>query len=129
MRNYIFATGVAIAVMAPTLVFAQASTATGAVGGAAAGAVVGGPVGAVVGGTVGAAVGSAAEPPAEVRTYVTRESVPSVRVQENVVVGEPLPSTVVLRPVPNHADYSFAVVNDKRVIVEPKTRKIIQIIE
>jgi len=36
---------------------------------------------------------------------------------------------VTLRPVPNHADYSFAVVNDRRVIVEPRTRKIIQIIE
>jgi hypothetical protein len=129
MRNYLLASAVAIAVVAPTLAFAQGSTATGAVGGAAAGAVVGGPVGAVVGGTVGAAVGAAAEPPAEVRTYVTRESMPSVRVQERVVVGEALPATVTLRPVPNHTEYSFAVVNEKRVIVEPKTRKIIQIIE
>jgi hypothetical protein len=129
MRNHMLASAVAIAVLAPTLAFAQASTATGAVGGAAAGAVVGGPVGAVVGGTVGAAVGAAAEPPAEVRTYVTRETVPSVRVTEKVVVGEPLPATVTLRPVPNHADYGFAVVNDRRVIVEPKTRKVIQIIE
>jgi hypothetical protein len=129
MRNHMLASIVGIAVLAPTLAFAQASTATGAVGGAAAGAVVGGPVGAVVGGTVGAAVGAANEPPAEVRTYVTRESVPSVRVTEQVVVGEPLPATVVLRPVPNHAEYSFAVVNDRRVIVEPKTRKVIQIIE
>ena len=129
MRNHMLASAVAIAVMAPTLAWAQASTATGAVGGAAAGAVVGGPVGAVVGGTVGAAVGMAGEPPAEVRTYVTREQAPSVRVTEKVVVGEPLPATVVLRPVPNHADYNFAVVNDRRVIVEPKTRKVIQIIE
>jgi hypothetical protein len=129
MHKHMLASVVAIAVMAPTLAFAQASTATGAVGGAAAGAVVGGPVGAVVGGTVGAAVGSANEPPAEVRTYVTRENVPSVTVQERVVVGEPLPSAVVLRPVPNHADYSFAVVNNRRVIVEPRTRKIIQVIE
>ena len=129
MRKYMLASTVAIAVLSPTLCFAQTSTATGAVGGAAAGAVVGGPVGAVVGGTVGAAVGMAAEPPAEVRTYVTREQVPSVRVTEKIVVGEPLPATVTLRPVPNHTSYSFAVVNDRRVIVEPKTRKVIQIIE
>jgi Protein of unknown function (DUF1236) len=129
MRNHMLASAIAIAVMAPTLAWAQASTATGAVGGAAAGAVVGGPVGAVVGGTVGAAVGAAGEPPAEVRTYVTREQVPSVRVTEKIVVGEPLPATVVLRPVPNHAEYSFAVVNDRRVIVEPRTRRVIQIIE
>jgi hypothetical protein len=129
MRNHMLASAIAIAVMAPTLAWAQASTATGAVGGAAAGAVVGGPVGAVVGGTVGAAVGAAGEPPAEVRTYVTREQVPSVRVTEKIVVGEPLPATVVLRPVPNHAEYSFAVVNDRRVIVEPRTRRVIQISE
>ncbi len=129
MRNHMLATAVAITVLSPTLCFAQASTATGAVGGAAAGAVVGGPVGAVVGGTVGAAVGAAAEPPAEVRTYVTRERVPSVRVTERVAVGEPLPATVELRPIPNHREYVYAVVNDQRVIVEPQSRKVIQIIE
>jgi hypothetical protein len=129
MRNHLIASVFAIAVMSPTLCLAQASTATGAVGGAAAGAVVGGPVGAVVGGTVGAAVGAAAEPPVEVRTYVTRETMPSVVVQEKVVVGEPLPATVQIRTVPNYNQYSFAVVNNKRVIVEPKTRKVIQIIE
>ena len=129
MRNHMIATAFAVAVMTPTLCFAQASTATGAVGGAAVGAVVGGPIGAIVGGTVGAAVGAAAEPPAEVRTYVTTENVPSVRVTERIVVGEPLPATVTLRPVPNHTEYSFAVVNDRRVIVEPTTRKVIHIIE
>jgi hypothetical protein len=129
MRNHLLTTALAIAVMSPSLALAQASTATGAVGGAAAGAIVGGPVGAVVGGTVGAAVGAAAEPPAEVRTFVMRESVPSVTVQERIVVGEPLPATVVLRPVPNHTEFSFAVVNNQRVIVEPKTRRVIQVIQ
>ena len=129
MHNHMIVTVFAIAVMSPSLALAQASTATGAVGGAAAGAVVGGPVGAVVGGTVGAAVGAAAEPPVEVRTYVTRETVPSVTVTERVVVGEPLPATVTLHPVPNHAEYSFAVVNDQRVIVEPKTRRVVTIIK
>jgi hypothetical protein len=129
MRSHMLATAVAIAVLSPTLCLAQASTATGAVGGAAVGAVVGGPVGAVVGGTVGAAVGSAAEPPAEVRTYVTREKIPSTRIVERVEVGQPLPATVELRTIPNHKEYVYAVVNDRRVIVEPSTRKIIQIIE
>jgi hypothetical protein len=129
MRNHMLATTIALAVLVPTLSFAQEGTATGAVGGAAVGAVVGGPVGAVVGGTVGAAVGTAVEPPAEVRTYVTREKVPSVRVTERVVVGEPLPATVELRPIPSHKEYVYAVVNDQRVIVEPRSRKVIQIIE
>jgi hypothetical protein len=129
MRSHMLATAVAIAVLSPTLCLAQASTATGAVGGAAVGAVVGGPVGAVVGGTVGAAVGAAGEPPAEVRTYVTRERVPSTRIVERVEVGQPLPPTVELRTIPNHKEYVYAVVNDRRVIVEPSSRKIIQIIE
>ncbi|HZS63254.1 MAG TPA: DUF1236 domain-containing protein [Xanthobacteraceae bacterium] len=128
MRNHILATAFALAIMSPTLCYAQASTATGAVGGAAAGAIVGGPVGAVVGGTVGATVGAAAEPPREVRTYVLKEEVPSIAVKEKVVVGEPLPETVVLHPVPDHSDYAFAVVNNERVIVNPQTRKVITIV-
>ena len=119
----------AAAVAVPSLAFAQGSTVTGAVGGAAAGAVVGGPVGAVVGGTVGAVIGSAVEPPREVITYVQRERVPSVAVQERIVVGEPLPTTVQLRTVPSHTEFGYAVVNNQRVIVEPKTRKVIKIVE
>jgi hypothetical protein len=44
-------------------------------------------------------------------------------------VGEPLPETVELRPVRNYTEYRYAVVNDRRVIVEPRTRKIIKIID
>ena len=53
----------------------------------------------------------------------------SVVVRERVVVGEPLPPTVVLHPVPNYTEYRYAVVNDRRVIVEPRTRKVIKIID
>jgi hypothetical protein len=53
----------------------------------------------------------------------------SVVVRERVVVGEPLPDTVVLRPVPNYTQYRYAVVNDRRVIVEPRTRRVIKIID
>ena len=45
-------------------------------------------------------------------------------VRERVVVGEPLPPTVELRTVPSHTEYRYAVVNDRRVIVEPRTRKV-----
>lgn len=116
-------------VAAPAAAFAQASTATGAVGGAAAGAVVGGPVGAVVGGAVGATIGAAAEPPPEVRSYVMKERRASVRLQREVVVGEPLPGSVTLYEIPNTNDYEYTVVNDRRVIVEPKTRKVVYIVE
>jgi hypothetical protein len=71
----------------------------------------------------------AAGPPDEVVTYVQRERAPSVTVQEDVVVGHALPSSVELRSVPSSTEYRYAVVNNKRVIVEPSTRKIIKIIE
>ena len=100
----------------------------GAVGGAAVGAVVGGPVGAVVGAGVGGAVGNAAEPPAEVVTYVERDTSPSVAVQEEVVVGRPVPTTVQLRPVPNHTEFRYAYVNNSRVIVDSRSGKVVKVI-
>ena len=109
--------------------FAQSTTAQGAANGAAAGGAVAGPVGEAVGGTVGAAVGLGLEIPNAVITSVTGEHAPSVTVRERVVVGEPLPATVELRPVPSHTEYRYAVVNDRRVIVEPRTRKVIKIID
>ncbi len=129
MRIRFMLTLLAATALAPAAAFAQASTAGGAVGGAVIGGVVGGPVGAVVGAGVGATVGLAAEPPTEVVTYVQRDTGPSVVVQERVVVGEPLPASVELRTVPQHTEYRYAVVNNQRVIVEPKSRKVIKIIQ
>jgi hypothetical protein len=128
MRYHLIVTTLAIA-LAPSVGFAQGSTIGGAAAGAAAGAVVGGPPGAVIGGAIGGTIGMAAEPPAEVRSYVVRERAPSVRIDQEVVVGEPLPPTVVLRTIPQHNEYRYAIVNEKRVIVEPSTRRVVQIIE
>ena len=119
---------VAASLLASSAAFAQSTTATGAANGARAGGDVAGPVGEIVGGTVGAAVGAAVEIPNAVITSIPR-SEPSVVVRERVVVGEPLPPTVELRTVPSHTEYRYAVVNDRRVIVEPRTRKVIKIID
>jgi len=116
-------------VLTPGVVLAQNAVRDGARNGAAAGGSVLGPVGAAVGGTVGAAVGTAVAIPDAVITSVRGERVPSVRVRERIVVGEPLPDTVVLRPVPNYDAYDYAVVNDQRVIVDPHTRRVVRIIE
>jgi hypothetical protein len=78
---------------------------------------------------VGAAVGAAVEIPNAVITSIQGERVPSVTVQERVVVGEPLPPAVELRPVPRYTEYRYAVVNDRRVIVDPRTRRVIRIID
>jgi hypothetical protein len=130
MLKYVAATVALFAVASPGAAFAEGGTVSGAAGGAATGAIVGGPVGAAVGGVAGAALGTIMDPPSpEVREVVVREQIPSVRVERQVVVGEPLPETVVLRPVPGHTNYHFAVVNEQRVIVDPGTRKVIQVVQ
>lgn len=130
---YIKAVGIAVAlVMASGPAFAQSSTVTGAAGGAATGAIVGGPVGAAVGGIVGGVAGSVIDPPPQkVVTYVQQAPAPktSVVVKEKVAVGQPLPETVVVTPIPDEPKYSYAIVNDERVIVEPSSRKVIQVIQ
>jgi hypothetical protein len=120
----------------PLTAYAQGSGAVpGAVGGAAAGAAVGGPVGAAVGGAAGAVLGGAlsADESAKVKQYVVREKRPSVQVTEKVTVGEDLPSNVEVYSVPADAgvrtEYRYTVVNEQTVLVDPKTRKIVQVIE
>ncbi len=73
--------------------------------------------------TTGAAV------PDDVVTYVERERVPSVAVDGEIVVGYPVPRTVELRPIPSNRHFSYAIINDRRVIVEPETRRVIRVIE
>jgi hypothetical protein len=120
---------IAASLLASGAVFARSTTREGAASGAAAGGAVAGPVGEAVGGTVGAAVGLGLEIPNAVITSIQGERAPSVTVRERIVVGEPLPPSVELRTVPSHTEYRYAVVNDRRVIVEPRTRKIIKIID
>jgi Protein of unknown function (DUF1236) len=124
MRMRFLVTLLAATAIAPGVALAQG----GAARGAAAGAQVLGPVGAAVGGAVGGAIGLIEPPPPPVVTYVEREDVPSVTIERQVVVGEPLPQTVVIRRVPRHPRYAYAVVNHERVIVEPQSRKVIKII-
>jgi hypothetical protein len=120
MNNRLAVSLIAVSLLASGSAFAQSTTEQGA----REGARVGGPVGAIVGGTVGAAL----EIPNAVITSIPQGE-RSVVVQERVVVGEPLPPSVELRVVPNHAEYRYAVVNDRRVIVEPRTRKVIRVID
>ena len=103
--------------------------AAGVPDGAATGAIVGGPVGAVVGGVAGAAVGTILDPPPpEVRTVVIEQTTPSIVYEQPIVVGEALPTTVVLHPVPGYETYYYTVVNNERVIVDPQSRVVLQVL-
>lgn len=85
----------------------------------------GGPVGGLIGGTVGAAV----ELPGDVLGFVTGHPRHYDRVRERIVVGEPLPRAVHVYEIPSHREYVYAYVNDERVLVDPRTRRVIRVIE
>jgi hypothetical protein len=123
----------AFALLLPIAAYAQSGAAAGATAGAVGGAVVGGPVGAVVGGVGGALVGTitdANQP--KFREYVVREHHPSYHYDREVVVGAELPATgVTYWEIPRDygtTEYRYTIVNDRTVIVDPKTHRIVQII-
>ncbi len=129
MNNKLAVSLLAVSLLASGGALAQSTTATGAVNGARTGGAVAGPVGEIVGGTVGAAVGAAVEVPNAVITSIEGVHTRSVMIEEPIVVGEPLPAAVEVRPVPGYTDYRYAVVNNQRVIVDPRTRRVIRVIE
>jgi hypothetical protein len=107
---------------------------TGGAAGAATGAIIGGPVGAVVGGVTGAIAGGLAEQQQpQFRQYVVTRNVPSYRVQQEVRVGTVLPQQgVTYYEVPAEfgvQNYRYTVVNEVPVLVDPGTRRIVQVIQ
>jgi Protein of unknown function (DUF1236)/Glycine zipper len=138
MRIHLLAAGASLALLAaPLAAQAQnqgAGAAAGATTGAVGGAVVGGPVGAVVGAGVGAIVGGlAADQQPRFRQYVVTRNVPSYRYAEEVRVGAVLPqSGVTYYEVPAEygvRDYRYTVVNDRVVLVDPRSHRVIQVIQ
>jgi hypothetical protein len=67
------------------------------------------------------------------REYVVRERVPNYTIQDRVVVGVVLPETgVTYYDVPQSfggTPYRYTVVNGRTVLIEPRTRRIIQVVE
>jgi hypothetical protein len=135
MRKMILTAGAVVgALMIPIAAHAQSGVAAGATTGAVGGAIVGGPVGAVVGGVGGAVVGgiSDASRP-QFRTYVVQQKVPSYTYGREVVVGAELPEQgITYYEVPAQygaTQYRYTVVNNRTVLVEPRTRRVVQVIE
>jgi hypothetical protein len=67
------------------------------------------------------------------REYVVRERVPTYTVPERVIVGATLPDMgVTYYDVPQSfgpTPYRYTVVNGEPVLVEPRSRRIVQVIE
>lgn len=107
-----------------------AGAAGGATSGAIAGAVVGGPVGAAVGAIAGAVVGDVSEDALtpETRTYVMENKTESVVIDGDLVVGTQLPEAVQIQTIPE-SPYSYVYVQDRPVLIEPESRKVVHIYE
>jgi hypothetical protein len=138
MKKTILQASVVAAILALPLAAHAEGTVRGAAEGAEEGGRAAGPVGAIVGGTVGAAVGTVngilgVDDRPRFREYVVRERRPSYVYKEEVRVGTVLPeSGVTYYDVPAEyraPGYRYTVVNERPVIVEPRTRRVVQIID
>lgn len=119
MRNKILAiAAIAAAVSAPIAAKAQSDMTVGVARGA--------PV-------IVDAEGIPAEQFPAFRQYVIREHVPEYTVPDRVAVGSVLPETgVTYYDVPQTygmTPYRYTVVNGETILVEPRTRRIVQVIE
>jgi hypothetical protein len=120
MRNRILAIAAIAGVLgAPLAAQAQSGVTTGVVGGNAV----------IIDDGTGIV---AAQRPA-FREYVIRERVPTYTIPDRVVVGGVLPEAgITYYDVPQSygaTTYRYTVVNGQTVLVEPRTRRIVQVIE
>ena len=151
MRNSIIAAIIAAAVATPLAAQAQIvnGTVNGAQRGAAQGEDAGGPIGGAVGGALGAGVGAVTgavgtatgivgdvlgvnERP-RFREYAMHQHPNGFHVNEQVRVGAVLPAGgVEYYDVPSEyaakPGYRYTVVNDLPVIVNPKTRQVVEVL-
>jgi len=109
---------------------------------AAIAAAIGAPVAAQAQGTVGVVRGDsvtvesggiAVEQRPAFRDYVIREHAPTYTIPDRVIVGGVLPETgVTYYDVPQTfgvIPYRYTVVNGQTVLVEPRSRRIVQVVE
>lgn len=134
MRTFMIAAVSALTVLSGAAVAQEGGAAAGAATGAVGGAIVGGPVGAVVGGAAGAVVGGLANrDERRFREYTVREKRPSYTYREEVRVGATLPERgVTYYDLPSEykvSRYKYTIVNDRPVLVDPGTRRVIQVID
>jgi Protein of unknown function (DUF1236) len=119
MRNLLAVAALAATISTPLAAQAEDSYTTGVVRGPAV--------------VVDENGGIAVEQRPAFRQYVVRERVPNYTIPDRVVVGGVLPEAgVVYYDVPQTfgaTPYRYTVVNGETVLVEPRSRRIIQVLE
>jgi hypothetical protein len=137
IRRVIGTAAIAVALVLPASAIAQ-GVPGGIEQGAREGGRAAGPVGAVVGGTIGGVVGGVAgvlgvEQRPRFHHYVVEQHRPSYHYREEVRVGAVLPEAgVTYYEVPAEygaPQYRYTVVNDRTVLVDPRTHRIVDVIE
>jgi hypothetical protein len=137
IRRFFGVTALVAAIALPTLAHAQ-GVPGGIERGAREGERAAGPVGAVVGGTIGGVVGGVAgvlgvDQRPRFRSYVVEQRRPSYTYRDEVRVGAVLPEAgVTYYEVPAEygaRDYRYTIVNGRTVLVEPRTHRIVEVIE
>jgi hypothetical protein len=120
MRNKILAiAAIAGAVSAPLAAQAQGVVTTGVVRGGPA--------------IISDAEGIAVDQRPAFREYIVRERVPTYTIPERVIVGAVLPDVgITYYDVPQTfgmTPYRYTVVNGRTILVEPRSRRIVQVVE
>ena len=120
MQNRILAIAViAGAMAAPLAAQAQTSITTGVAGGNTV--------------VIGEHEGIVADQRPAFREYIVRERVPNYTISERVIVGGVLPETgVTTYDVPQTygaTPYRYTVANGQTVLVEPRSRRIMQVVD
>ncbi len=138
MQTKLMVAMAAFALLALPMAAQAQGTLRGAQEGAAQGERDAGPLGAVIGGTVGAVAGTVGgilgvEDQPRFRSYVIEQRVPSYRYDSDFRVGAVLPEDgVTYYDVPSEyhvTGYRYTYVNDHAVLVDPRTHRIVQIID
>jgi hypothetical protein len=133
---------IGIAALAATVALPVVAQAQGVPGGVERGSREGeraaGPVGAVVGGVIGGVVGGVTgvlgvDQRPRFRSYVVEQRRPSYQYNEDVRVGAVLPEQGVtyydVPPEYGVRDYRYTVVNNRTVLVDPRTHRIVDVVE
>ena len=133
---------IGIAALAATVALPVVAYAQGVPGGIERGSRDGeraaGPVGAVVGGVIGGVVGGVAgvlgvDQRPRFHSYVVEQHRPSYQYREDVRIGAVLPEEGVtyyeMPPEYGVRDYRYTVVNNRTVLVDPRTHRIVEVIE